>query len=113
MKKTIMKFNKRSKKKPKEFAEDVKEFADEVTAKMKVQLEKLRFEPTQIGDIHQNIRRMTNQFDIPGPEMKRIIDFNIDQDDEAVPVRSVSYTHLRAHETEADLVCRLLLEKKK
>ena len=25
---------------------------------------------------------------------------------------SVSYTHLRAHETEADLVCRLLLEKK-
>ena len=27
-------------------------------------------------------------------------------------VLSVSYTHLRAHETEADLVCRLLLEKK-
>ena len=26
---------------------------------------------------------------------------------------SVSYTHLRAHETCADLVCRLLLEKKK
>ena len=26
--------------------------------------------------------------------------------------RAVSYTHLRAHETEADLVCRLLLEKK-
>ncbi len=25
----------------------------------------------------------------------------------------VSYTHLRAHKTEADLVCRLLLEKKK
>ena len=28
-------------------------------------------------------------------------------------LRTVSYTHLRAHETEADLVCRLLLEKKK
>ena len=27
--------------------------------------------------------------------------------------RSVSYTHLRAHETKAKLVCRLLLEKKK
>src|SRR5450759_4364051 len=27
-------------------------------------------------------------------------------------VRSVSYTHLRAHETRHDLVCRLLLEKK-
>ena len=28
-------------------------------------------------------------------------------------VRAVSYTHLRAHETVLDLVCRLLLEKKK
>ncbi|WP_460366273.1 hypothetical protein, partial [Staphylococcus aureus] len=26
--------------------------------------------------------------------------------------RPVSYTHLRAHETLSDLVCRLLLEKK-
>ena len=29
---------------------------------------------------------------------------------DAIPV---SYTHLRAHETVLDLVCRLLLEKKK
>src|SRR5665648_924109 len=28
-------------------------------------------------------------------------------------IGSVSYTHLRAHETRHDLVCRLLLEKKK
>src|SRR5660397_201678 len=28
-------------------------------------------------------------------------------------VKAVSYTHLRAHETKANLVCRLLLEKKK
>ena len=28
-------------------------------------------------------------------------------------VTPVSYTHLRAHETVLDLVCRLLLEKKK
>ena len=27
-------------------------------------------------------------------------------------VNAVSYTHLRAHETVLDLVCRLLLEKK-
>ena len=27
--------------------------------------------------------------------------------------KAVSYTHLRAHETREDLVCRLLLEKKK
>ena len=30
-----------------------------------------------------------------------------------VAVQAVSYTHLRAHETVLDLVCRLLLEKKK
>ena len=28
-------------------------------------------------------------------------------------IEAVSYTHLRAHETKANLVCRLLLEKKK
>ena len=31
----------------------------------------------------------------------------------AALVTPVSYTHLRAHETVLDLVCRLLLEKKK
>src|SRR5680860_1108696 len=30
-----------------------------------------------------------------------------------IGLRSVSYTHLRAHETDSYLVCRLLLEKKK
>ena len=30
-----------------------------------------------------------------------------------VVINAVSYTHLRAHETVLDLVCRLLLEKKK
>ena len=34
-----------------------------------------------------------------------------DLDDDVV--EAVSYTHLRAHETVLDLVCRLLLEKKK
>jgi hypothetical protein len=33
-----------------------------------------------------------------------------EKDATAIPV---SYTHLRAHETRHDLVCRLLLEKKK
>ena len=36
--------------------------------------------------------------------------FGPDGTDGSVPV---SYTHLRAHETRHDLVCRLLLEKKK
>ena len=30
-----------------------------------------------------------------------------------LPLVTVSYTHLRAHETVLDLVCRLLLDKKK
>ena len=32
---------------------------------------------------------------------------------EGLTIAPVSYTHLRAHETVLDLVCRLLLEKKK
>ena len=35
------------------------------------------------------------------------------ESDERIPAVPVSYTHLRAHETVLDLVCRLLLEKKK
>src|SRR5665647_3738145 len=31
----------------------------------------------------------------------------------AISPKAVSYTHLRAHETDSYLVCRLLLEKKK
>ncbi|WP_460366285.1 hypothetical protein, partial [Staphylococcus aureus] len=38
------------------------------------------------------------------PQMRRSIGI--------VRSMSVSYTHLRAHETLSDLVCRLLLEKK-
>ena len=34
-------------------------------------------------------------------------------DDRGSAPIAVSYTHLRAHETEAVIVCRLLLEKKK
>ena len=34
-------------------------------------------------------------------------------DYDAAHIVPVSYTHLRAHETRHDLVCRLLLEKKK
>src|SRR5665648_149749 len=30
---------------------------------------------------------------------------------DSIPYKAVSYTHLRAHETRHDLVCRLLLEK--
>ena len=36
-----------------------------------------------------------------------------EQIDQGYQYTPVSYTHLRAHETVLDLVCRLLLEKKK
>src|SRR5450756_1359500 len=44
---------------------------------------------------------------VPSPEPVEIVPR------EAVVDMAVSYTHLRAHETRHDLVCRLLLEKKK
>ena len=40
-------------------------------------------------------------------------EIDIDRDPGADAFVPVSYTHLRAHETVLDLVCRLLLEKKK
>ena len=40
----------------------------------------------------------------------RDVDYTSQFDPSYIPV---SYTHLRAHETVLDLVCRLLLEKKK
>src|SRR5665811_1162457 len=36
----------------------------------------------------------------------------VHKDEQVVSLAPVSYTHLRAHETVLDLVCRLLLEKK-
>src|SRR5665647_2861578 len=36
----------------------------------------------------------------------------VDEKDIKVSLDAVSYTHLRAHETDSYLVCRLLLEKK-
>src|SRR5450756_2661825 len=42
----------------------------------------------------------------------RLINRNTEELTQA-DLESVSYTHLRAHETRHDLVCRLLLEKKK
>ena len=70
-----------------QIADDVSAKVDEMTAKMKARLEKLKFEPDQIADIHNNIRRMINQFDTPGPDMKRIVDFNVPHEDYPVPVR--------------------------
>ena len=43
-----------------------------------------------------------------------LVEVEVDVSATSMPkTMSVSYTHLRAHETVLDLVCRLLLEKKK
>ena len=48
---------------------------------------------------------------------QRVFDFSVNANHGEVQgapyAGAVSYTHLRAHETVLDLVCRLLLEKKK
>src|SRR5450756_421631 len=53
-------------------------------------------------------RRPVDSLEVHGTEARSTI-ANV----EDLPSQPVSYTHLRAHETRHDLVCRLLLEKKK
>src|SRR5678815_5935772 len=51
-------------------------------------------------------------FRVVGYYLRSDLDSALSRNDERGPL-SVSYTHLRAHETPEHLVCRLLLEKKK
>ena len=46
---------------------------------------------------------------------KKVVDHMMEHDlfSQWLGIEAVSYTHLRAHETVLDLVCRLLLEKTK
>src|SRR5665811_2451178 len=74
--------------------------------------------PAYFNDAQRKATKDAGQ--IAGLEVKRIINeptaaalaygFNKKKNEKIVV--SVSYTHLRAHETVLDLVCRLLLEKK-
>ena len=54
-------------------------------------------------------------FFLPHGELRELVDTGalLEITSMIDPVLAVSYTHLRAHETVLDLVCRLLLEKKK
>jgi len=58
------------------------------------------FTPKQVTEIREGVERH-----------REFKDHNLDT--RKTTQRAVSYTHLRAHETVLDLVCRLLLEKKK
>src|SRR5665648_1216395 len=56
-----------------------------------------------IVDVYDDDGKMTRYTKVLTAKVNDIIESHI----------PVSYTHLRAHETRHDLVCRLLLEKKK
>jgi acetyl esterase len=73
-----------------------KDFAAEFTASMKERVERLK-DPETVYTIHNNIRRMTNQFDMPGPDMGAVTDFNIPNDEFPVPARL--YTPIQASRT--------------
>lgn len=63
-------------KKPREIAED-----------LRAQFERMKPAPDQIYTIHNNIRKMTRQFDEPGPAMAETIDFDIPNGDAPIFVR--------------------------
>src|SRR5450756_1574389 len=70
------------------------------------------------GDIavYDSLVRMVQEFSLRYPLIDGQGNFGSIDGDSAAAMRyteAVSYTHLRAHETRHDLVCRLLLEKKK
>ena len=77
-----------------------------------------------IRDRLQTLQEQISQQQTKNEEMQRILSGDSDEVTEWVARDSynyaaaneripVSYTHLRAHETDSYLVCRLLLEKKK
>src|SRR5665648_1142891 len=77
--------------------------------------------------VHSQVSLKNNFLRIENEQMIQILSFDNNQvvptsvfskelNEELINKNSiapVSYTHLRAHETRHDLVCRLLLEKKK
>ncbi len=63
-----------------------------IAEEFKAQVDKLKsarenISGFQINNFHQSFRRLTNQFDTPGPKMANITNFNIPDDHRAVPVR--------------------------
>jgi len=51
------------------------------------QLAKFKFDPDHINVFQDGFRRVTNQFDMPGPRMERIENFNVGEGETAIPCR--------------------------
>ena len=63
-------------------------FADDLQTQWeKIKWDKLKFKPDQIYTVHNKIRKLTNRFDAPGPEMREVLDFDVQHKDVPVPVR--------------------------
>eukprot|EP00825_Cyclidium_porcatum_P014125 TRINITY_DN1753_c0_g1_i3.p1 TRINITY_DN1753_c0_g1~~TRINITY_DN1753_c0_g1_i3.p1 ORF type:complete len:141 (-),score=20.96 TRINITY_DN1753_c0_g1_i3:12-434(-) len=70
--------------------------------------ENLKIKLSKLSDQEQDILAIASQ------QMKEILISILSKEQKFQNrQKAVSYTHLRAHETRHDLVCRLLLEKKK
>ena len=71
------------------------------------------------GQIYQEVIRKERAFEYEGEDVEAIPHLtdeiikriNYSGESRHADITPVSYTHLRAHETKANLVCRLLLEK--
>src|SRR5678815_1537198 len=78
-----------------------------------------RFMDIKIGLVHGGVgygaqrQMLADGADVLVATPGRLLDFMEDGTIKLNTIQSVSYTHLRAHETPEHLVCRLLLEKKK
>lgn len=60
---------------------------DEKPSIFQQQLAKFKFEPDQINLFQESFRRVTNQFDTPGPRMARTENFNVGEGENAIPCR--------------------------
>ena len=62
----------------------------------------------------RRIKMKKIMFATGNPSKAKRFSKGLNKDDiEVLSLNAVSYTHLRAHETDQYIVCRLLLEKKK
>jgi acetyl esterase len=60
-----------------------RKFAEELRA----QLDKIKPRPEHVTTVHSKIRTLTRKFDMPGPEMREVHDFDVAQLAHPVPVR--------------------------
>jgi acetyl esterase len=66
---------------------DLTQDNDEKTSIFQQQLEKFKFDPDQINVFQDGFRRVTNQFDTPGPRMGQVENFNVGEGETAIPCR--------------------------